>query len=143
MITFSAPLVIASLVIYSRYWGLKIAATHTIVVSTMVLLLIETLLLGYRKIPFTCNAPPFKETSFVRLFVCALGFYGFSTIVPALEREAFDSPFPFEEEIALLLLVWGISLYAVRRSQTEYERRVIFDDVLLPAVETLDLTFRR
>jgi hypothetical protein len=143
MITFAAPLLIASLVIYSRYWDWKIAAVHTIVVSTMVLLLIETLLLGFRKIPFTCNAPPFKQTSIVRFIVCVLGFYGFSAIVPALEREAFDGPFPCEELIVILFFVWGISLYAVRKSQTEHERRVIFDDVLPPAVETLDLTFRR
>lgn len=130
MITFAAPLLIASLVIYSRYWDWKIAAVHTIVVSAMVLLLIETLLLGFRKIPFTCNAPPFKQTSIVRFIVCVLGFYGFSAIVPVLEREAFDSPFPFEELIVILLFVWGVSLYAVRKSQTEHDRHVIFDDVL-------------
>src|SRR5207253_2457258 len=123
------------LVIYSRYWDWKIAAVHTIVVSMMVLLLIETLLLGFRKLPFTCNAPPFKQTSIVRLIVCVLGFYGFSAIVPALEREAFDSPVPFEELIVILFFVWGISLFAVRKSQTEQERRVIFDGGLRDAVE--------
>lgn len=143
MITFASPVPIASLVIYSRYWGWKIAAAHTIVVSTMMLLLIETLLLGYKKIPFTCNAPPFKDTSLVRLFVCILGFYGFSTVVPPLERGAFESHFPFEEQIVMLLFVWAISLYALRRSQTEHQHRLIFDEVLPPAVETLDLTFRR
>jgi hypothetical protein len=119
------------------------AAVHTIVVSTMELLLIETLLLDFRKIPFTCNAAPFKQSSIVLFIVCVLGFYGFSAVVPALEREAFDSPFPFEELIVILFFVWGISLYAVRKSQTEHERRVIFHDVSAPAVETLDLTFRR
>ena len=143
MVTFAAPLMIAALAIYSQYWGWKIAAAHTIIVSTMLLLLIETLLLGYRKIPFTCNPPPFKESSFVWFVVYVLGFYGFSAIVPALERQAFDSPFPFEEEIVLLLLVWSISLYGVRKSQSEHERGVIFDDVLEPTVQTLDLTFRR
>src|SRR4029077_9351833 len=96
---------------------------------------------GYRKIPFTCNRPPFKESSFVWFVVCVLGFYGFSAIVPALEREAFNSPFPFEEEIVLLLLVWGISIYGLRKSQSEHECGVLFDDVLEPAVQTLDLTF--
>jgi hypothetical protein len=143
MITFAAPLLIVSLVVYSRYWNWRIAAVHTIVVSTMVLLLIETLLLAFRKIPFTCNAPPFKDTSMVRFIVCLLGFYGFSAIVPALEREAFDSAFPYQELIVILFFLWGISLYAARKTQTEYERRVIFDDITSPAVETLDLTFRR
>ena len=129
--------------IYSRYWDWKIAAVHTIVVSTIVLLLIETLLLGFRKIPFTCNAPPFRQTSILRFIVCVLGFYGFSAIVPAMERDAFDNSFPFEELIVILFFIWGILLYAVRKSQTEQERRVIFNDVLPPAVETLDLTFRR
>jgi hypothetical protein len=72
----SLPLPLASLVIYSCYWDWKIAAVHTIVVSTMMLLLIETLLLGFGKIPFTCNAPPFKDTSMVWFIVCILGFFG-------------------------------------------------------------------
>jgi hypothetical protein len=143
MVTFSAPLMIATLAIYSHYWGWKIAAAHTIIVSIMMLLLIETLLLGYRQIPFTCNRPPFKESSFVWFVVCVLGFYGFSAIVPVLEREAFNSSFPFEEEIVWILLVWGISIYGLRKSQSEHECGVVFDDVLEPTVQTLDLTFRR
>lgn len=64
-------------------------------------------------------------------------------IVPGLEREAFDSPFPFGELIIVLFFVWGIAFYAAQKNQTEHERGVIFDDVLRPAVETLDLTFRQ
>jgi len=89
-------------------------------------------LLGFRKIPFTCCAPRFKDTSMVRFIVCVLGFYGFSAVVPALEREAFDSPFPYRELIVILFFLWGISLYLARKNQTEHERRVIFDDVLPP-----------
>jgi hypothetical protein len=55
----------------------------------------------------------------------------------------FDSPLPYQELIVILFFLWGISLYATRKNQTEYERRVIFDDIMPPAVETLDLTFRR
>ena len=106
-------------------------------------LLVETLLLRWQKIPFTCGAPPFKETTLVRVVLCILGAYAFSAAVPALERSAFDNSFPYIEVIAALLLGWAVTLYALRRGRSEPERRLVFEDRAEPAVEVLELTFRR
>jgi hypothetical protein len=143
MLTFEAPLLLLCAAAYARFWDWRVALIHTTIVAIMAVLLAETLLLGFRKIPFTCSAPPFKQTTIVALILYVVGLFAFSGVIPALESRAFDSPFPFEELIVVLLSVWGACLYAARKNQTEPERRVIFEDTLAPVVEKLDLTFHR
>jgi hypothetical protein len=143
MLTFEAPLLLACLGVCARFWGWRVALAHTAVVAAMAFLLTETLLLGFRKIPFTCTAPPFKQTSIAALLLYVIGFYAYIDAIPALEHRVFDSPFPFEEIIAILLLIWWMCLYSLRKNQIEPDRRLIFEDALAPVVEVLDLTFRR
>jgi hypothetical protein len=144
MITFEAPLLLISFGMFLRYWGWEIALVQAVVVAVMSLLLIDTLLLRFRKIPFTCTAPPFKDTTIVSFVLYVIGFFWFSEIVPYLEEQAFYHPRNYYPEmIAFLLVVWAGALQALRRSQTELERRLIFDDTLPPVVEALNLTFRR
>lgn len=94
-------------------------------------------------VPFTCTAPPFKQTSIVALLLYVVGFYAYVGAIPALEHRVFDSPFPFEEMIPILLVIWWMCLYSLRKNQIEPDRRLIFEDALPPVVELLDLTFRR
>jgi len=141
--TFEMPLLAGCFAVYARFWGWRIALGHTALVAVMAALLAETLLFNFRKIPFTCSAPPFKQTSIAALLLYVIGFLAFSTAIPALERQSFVFAFPYEQMIAILLAAWGISLYFIRKNQSESEHRLIFDDVLPPAVEVLDLSFRR
>ncbi len=143
MLTFEAPLLLVCLGVCARFWGWRVALTHSLVVAAMAFLLAETLLLGFRKIPFTCTPPPFKQTSIVAVLLYVVGFYVYVGTIPALEQRAFDSRFPFEQLMAILLLFWGTCLYAAHKNQIEPDRRLIFEDALPPAVEALDLTFRR
>ena len=142
MLLFEVPLVLSCFGAYSHYWGWRIGLVHTLVVAAMAALLAETLLLGFRKIPFTCTSPPFKQTSIVLLLLYVVGLYVYSIAIPALEYRAFENPFPFEEMIVIVLALWGICLYTARRNQNDGER-LIFEDLVPPAVEVLDLTFRR
>lgn len=141
--TFEMPLLVGCFAVYARFWGWRIALGHTALVAVMAALLAETLLFNFRKIPFTCSAPPFKQTSIAALLLHVIGFLAFSTAIPVLERQSFVLAFPYEQMIAILLAAWGISLYFIRKNQTESEHRLIFDDILPPAVEVLDLSFRR
>ena len=143
MIAFEVPLLAASLVLYAHFWGWEIAIVHTLLLAAMAGLLIETLLLGFRKIPFTCTAPPFKQTTSVAVILDVLGLFGFSAAVPALERHAFVDPLRSATGIALLLMMWWVCLYGTRKNQIEPERRLIFEDALPPVLEVLDLTFRK
>jgi hypothetical protein len=144
MITFEIPLVVISLVMFVSYWGWRIGLVHATIVAAMAFLLIDTLLLRFHKIPFTCTAPPFKDTTIVSFILYVIGFFWFSEIVPYLEWVAFYQAHEYYVVlIAFLLLAWGGALQAMRRYQSELERRLIFDDKLPPVVEALDLTFRR
>jgi len=60
-----------------------------------------------------------------------------------LERQAFRDPFSSAVFIVILLMLWWLCLYAAHKNQIEPDRRLIFEDTLPPAVEVLDLTFRR
>lgn len=143
MIAFEAPLLAVCFGVYASLCGWRIAIVHSIVLAAMAALLIETLLLKFRKIPFTCSAPPFKQTTIVSVILYIIGLFGFSVAVPTLERQAFIDPFPSVEFIVILMMLWWVCLYASRKNQIEPERRLIFEDALPPVVEVLDLTFRR
>lgn len=143
MIVFEAPLLIVCSAVFAYLWDWRIALIHAILVAAMAFLLIETLLLSFRKIPFTCSAPPFKQTTIVSVILYIVGLFGFSAIIPPLERQAFRDPFSSAVFIVILLMLWWLCLYAAHKNQIEPDRRLIFEDTLPPAVEVLDLTFRR
>jgi hypothetical protein len=143
MIAFEAPLLAAAFAVFAYFWDWRIALLHSAVIAAMALLLIETILFNFRKIPFACSAPPFKQTTIVSLILYIIGLFAFSAAIPPLERAAFRQPFPSAESIAFLLMLWWACLYAARKNQIEPERSLIFEDALPPAVQLLDLTFRR
>jgi hypothetical protein len=143
MITFEVPLLVVCFGVYASLWSWQIAICHLVVLCAMAGLLIETLLLKFRKIPFTCSTRPFKQTTGVSIILYIIGLFGFSAVVPGLERRAFIDPFPVIEYIIILLMLWWACLYASRKNRIEPERRLIFEDALPPVIEALDLTFRR
>ncbi|HKV47393.1 MAG TPA: hypothetical protein VJN69_04825 [Candidatus Acidoferrales bacterium] len=143
MIAFEVPLLIASFAVFAYFWGWRIASIHSVLIVAMALLLIETLVFSFRKIPFTCSAPPFKQTTIVSVIVYLIGLSGFSAVIPALESQSLHDPVSSSAFIVILLLLWWFCLYAARKNQIEPDRRLIFEDALPPAVEVLDLTFRR
>lgn len=143
MVAFEFPLLAVCLGLYAYLWGWRMALVHSLVLAVMAALLMETLLLNFRKIPFTCSAPPFKQTTIVSVILYIIGLFAFSSAIPALERQAFTEPFPAIENIVILLALWWVCLYAWHKNQIQPERSLIFEDALPPVVEVLDLTFRR
>ena len=70
------------------------------------MLLIEILLVCFRKIPFTCSAPHFKsQFPFQRFFYFA-GFMVFTYVVPIIERRASDDPLWYLGFILALTGIW-------------------------------------
>ena len=45
--------------------------------------------------------------------------------------------------IAALLLGWAGALYTLKKGQTDLEKWLVFEDLATPAVEVLELTFRK
>ena len=93
MMTFLIPPLLAiTLPVYSFVWGWRVGMIHTAVIAAVSMLLIEILLVCYRKIPFTCSAPHFKSHIPVSGFFCLFGFVLFTYLVPIIERRASDDP---------------------------------------------------
>jgi hypothetical protein len=143
MLTFEAPLWVACFAGFAYFWGWRIAVAHTAVVVAMTLLLIETLLLKFRKIPFTCSAPRFKGAVIPAVLIYVVSFYAFSGFIPGIEREIPRSPLLSVFEILALLLIWAGCIYKLSQNVLEIDRYPIFEHFEQPAVEVLDLTFRR
>ncbi len=142
MLAFSFPLLAICLLAYDLRWGSAFAAIHTAVVAAVSLLLIEILLLRFRKIPFTCSAPQFKSNLLVSVFLYFRGFVVFTSWVPAAEEAAFADPLWYMAFVAGVALLW-LLLKRYRGEMTCVDKRLIFEEQPEPAVERLDLTFSR
>jgi hypothetical protein len=140
--TFELPLLAACLGAYGWYWGFRIALLHTALVAVISMLLIETFLLEFRKIPFTCPVPPFRSNAIVSILIYFFGFLAFSAFTARLESAAFEDPFPFAYLIPILLGMWWAGLYLWGRYFGSLDRRITFEEIP-SGVELLDLTFRR
>jgi hypothetical protein len=142
ILTFQIPALALFFGGYAHLWGYRVAAIHTAVVVAACVLLMETLLLRFKKIPFTCSPPPFKSSATVLILFVILGFFAFAQIISTIERQAFADPFPAAILLAILMSLWALVLQQWRKNVIGSDRRVIFEDTQTPAVEILDLTFR-
>ena len=143
ILTFEIPALAVLWGAYAHYWGWRVSAIHIAIVAVSSVLLMETLLLGFRKIPFTCSAPSFKSSTTVLILVCILGFFAFTQIIAKIEQQAFGDPFPGAIFLAVLLGLWSLGLHQWRNNIVGSDSSVLFEDTQRPAVEILDLTFRR
>lgn len=108
---------------------------HIIFVTLMSGLLVETMMLGLRKIPFTCSLPLFKENAFVVLFFLILGFTLFVRAGAFLEYLALLYPL----RVFMLVIALGAWLLAIREyraNQLDMDKKLIFEET---PVETVQL----
>jgi len=118
-----------------------IAALQTVYVLALSLGLTEVLLAGYRKIPFTCPAPGFRENLPLQCFLQLLGFVGFARIGAELERWMLVEP------VRLLLIpaamsaayCWNQVRLSNARVAGEIEEGLSFESCRSPAVQQLQL----
>jgi hypothetical protein len=144
MLTFLIPLLLAiALPVYGFVWGWRVAVIHTAVITAASMLLIEILLVRFRKIPFTCSAPHFKSNIPIAGFFYLIGFIVFTSWVPIIERRASDNPLWYLGFILALAGFWlGLALY--RREVTRFDSHLIFEersDVGDVAIEVLNLSW--
>lgn len=140
MLALLAPVVIVTGAVYSPIWGFRIGMAHAAFVLLASLLLVESLLLGYRKIPFACSYSAGKHNAGMVLALYFLTFLLFSIGLAHLERWALGSrgPTPFLALLALLAaLVVGFRRYASDRA--DEDRGLIFKDEPEAVVASMDL----
>ncbi len=144
MLTFLIPPLLAIVLpAYGFVWGWRVGVIHTAVVAAVSMLLIEILLVCYRKIPFTCSAPHFKSHIPVAGFFYLAGFIVFTYLVPIIERQASDDPRWYLGFILALTGIWlGLKLY--RREMTRFDSQLIFEersDIGDVTIEVLNLSW--
>jgi hypothetical protein len=144
MLTFLIPPLLAiALPAYGFVWGWRVGVIHTAVVAAASILLIEILLVSFRKIPFTCSAPHFKSNIPLSVFFYFVGFIVFTWWVPTIERRASDDPLWYLKFVLALTVIWlGLAHY--RRKMNRLDRQPIFEersDVGDVAIEVLNLSW--
>jgi hypothetical protein len=138
-ITFLVPLLfVPCLAVYSHFWGWQVGILHSGLISAWCILLLEGLLVRFRKIPFTCSMARFEDHAIVTVLLFLLGFFAFTSVTATLENWAFADPIFF---VGFLPLVAGLSFlfYRQRRGLIESDRRLIFEEKSTPVVESMNL----
>jgi hypothetical protein len=125
--------------IYLHFWGWTVALLHIALVTIWFVLLTEVLLVGFRKLPFTCTYPPFQQSAVVSVIGYVLGYFAFTAATSELESEALLSPVRGEVFLVISLVVW-YAIDRVRRSAVEVDQHLTFEGAPAAPFEFLHLT---
>jgi hypothetical protein len=142
MLAFLAPLVLLPYFAFFLWFrSFSTAALQAVYVLCLSLCLIELLLSGYRKIPFTCAVPGFRENLPVRCFLLFLGFVAFATLGAELEHWMLAEPVRFLLVPAAMATAyfWNQMRLKDAREAGELEVGLSFDSRLSPTIQQLKL----
>lgn len=139
VLTFVAlPLVALCVPVYSYFWGWRVGVIHTVLVAVWCTLLMEGLLVRFRKIPFTCSLPKFKSHAIVSGLLLALGHFAFTSLTATVESRALVDPLWFASFVPVVLGV-SVALYRRRKTMIESDRWIMFEEQPPTVVEVLNL----
>jgi hypothetical protein len=116
-----------------------VAVLHTLVVMTWSCLLTNVVLVRFRKLPFTCSLPVFKQHSIVILISLCFGFLIYAGSTAEFESSALAQPI----RMLFLLPVAGVAWYIphyLGKSTIDLERKLIFEETTTRTVELLRLS---
>jgi hypothetical protein len=140
--TFVAPfLLLVCFPVYVHAWGWQVATLHMGFVVLMTALLVETMMMRLRKIPFTCSLPVFRDNAFVVVFLLIVGFSLFVRGGAFLEYLAFLYPLR-TIMLAVFLGGWWLAIQQYRSNLLEMDKRIIFEEGPVEAVQLLGLEGR-
>jgi len=124
--------------LYTYFGGRVIGCFHTLIVVAWSLVLTDLVLIGFRKLPFTCSFPLFQQHSIVTLLGCILGFFLFSVVTPQMESWALVEPVRMIVFLPPVAVAWYVPRY-IRKNAMEVEKELIFEETPTRAVELLQL----
>jgi len=134
------PWVVAiTFAVYLYVQGIVVALLHGALVAIWTTLLTNLVLLRFRKLPFTCTLPVFKQHSIVILVSVCFGYLLYAVSTPEFESSALTEPV----RMLALLPVAGIAWYLPRylsRTTIEIDRKLIFEEAATRTVEVLRLS---
>ena len=125
--------------LYSVLWGWAPAFMHLVFSLMLSLILVELLLLSFRKIPFTCSFPSGKANITVLGFFYWFAFTTYAYTMATFERWLLQDDFQWIIFLGLALLALGA---LVRRRNIMLARgfSIVYEDAASPEVQTLGLS---
>jgi hypothetical protein len=123
---------------YAYFEGLRVACMHTILVLTWSVLLTNIVLIRFRKLPFTCTLPLFKQHSIVTLLACLFGFLTYALSTAEFEASALSQPARMIGLVPVAAVAWYIP-HRLTKSTIDIERKLIFEESATRTIEALRL----
>lgn len=109
------------------FWGWGTALLHTLILVASTVVLVEVLLIRFRKVPFTCAYPPFQSHSALIFVGYLFGFFIFTDYLPQMEHWALVDPLQTLWFVPLLGLVFlGVLRY--RKQMLDMDKQLIFEE---------------
>lgn len=131
------PVWTISAVVYFAIWPVAGAAEHLAVLGAVAILVVETSLRRFRKIPFACAYLPGKSNIHVRLGCYGIGFLFVASQGVHLEYWSMQGVGSF---LVLLAVLGALAAWARRRTTAALPyNRLQFEDLPEPEIEALDL----
>ena len=117
------------------FWGWTIALLHTGILILCTVVLVEVLLLRFRKIPFTCPYPSFKSHSGLIGAAYLFGYVFFTYYLPQMENWSLSNPWGriiwFAPPLAAVLGV----IHFYRMHLLDMDKELIFEDISAPGFD--------
>jgi len=125
--------------IYAYLEGWRVASLHSLLVISWAVLLMNVCLIRFRKLPFTCSIPVFKQHSIVILISFCFGYLIYVGSTAEFESAALGQPLRMLRALPVALLAWCVPQY-LGKNTIAIERRLIFEEAAVRTVERLGLS---
>jgi len=102
-------------------------------------LLTNIVLIRFRKVPFTCTLPIFKQHSIVLLLSVCFGYLLYAISTPEFESSALAEPLRMIFLVPVATVAWFIP-HRLDKSTIDIERKLIFEESATRTVEALRLS---
>lgn len=129
---------VAAFPAYAYLVGWEVACLHTLLAAAWAILLTNIFLVRFRKLPFTCTWPLFKQHSIVILISLCFGFLIYAVSTPEFEAMALSQPVRMTALIPVAIVAWMIPHY-LAKSTPEIDRKLIFEESASRTIEVLQL----
>ena len=137
-LTALAPLFGGLWAVYAPLWGVRLATLHILFAAVVAWLLLESLLVGFEKLPFTCSYVAGKANLKLSWPIYVLGYAAYVSALSALEYWMLAAPQRFLWLLPVVVLS-SLALAWHARQRRLLGEPLLFDDQPDPAVQTLGL----
>ncbi len=128
LLTFSLGWIAPLCLLYSALlWGWLTALLPTGILIACSMVLVEVLLVRFRKIPFTCPYPAFQSNSPLVLLAYLVGFGIFAVYIPRIARWALETRLGAVGFIPVILLSLA-GLRQFRKQMLDMDKQLIFEE---------------